>query len=80
MQRDPDGVLDDWPLANVRVALFFRRLHTLVDIQRSDANGYVVFRNLMPGNQAYYGIAIDNEDPPMQNSILWDRLTPEPGA
>lgn len=80
MQRDPDGVLDDWPLENVRVALFFRRLHTLIDIQRSDADGYVEFKNLMPGNQAYYGIAIDLEAPPMQNSIIWDRLTPEPGA
>lgn len=79
MQRDPDGVLDDWPLANVRVALFFRRLNTLLDVKRSDANGYVQFDNLMPGNGAYYGVALDSEGAPLQNSIIWDRLTPEPG-
>ena len=78
MQRDPD-TLEDTPLQNVRVALFFRRLHTLIDIQLSDANGYVQFDNLMPGVQAYYGIAFDSDGGLMQNSVIWDRLTPEPG-
>lgn len=78
MQRDPD-TLEDTPVQNVRVALFFRRLHTLVDIQLSDADGYVQFDNLMPGVQAYYGIAIDSDNAPMQNSIIWDRLSSEPG-
>lgn len=78
MQRDPE-TLEDTPVQNVRVALFFRRLHTLVDIQLSDANGYVQFDNLMPGVQAYYGIAIDSDNAPMQNSIIWDRLSSEPG-
>ena len=63
----------------MRVALFFRRLHTLIDIQLSDANGYVQFDNLMPGVQAYYGIAFDSDGGLMQNSVIWDRLTPEPG-
>lgn len=79
MQRDPDGVLPDWPLANVRVALFYRRLNALLDVQLSDVNGYVQFDNLMPGNGAYYGIAFDNEGSPLQNSIIWDRLSSEPG-
>lgn len=70
---------DDTPLANVRVALFFRRLHTLIDIQLSDENGYVQFDNLMPGVQAYYGIAFDKDGTPLHNSVLWDRLSSEPG-
>lgn len=79
MQRDEDAG-EDYPLANVRVALFYRRLHTLIDIRRSDMDGYVVFENLMPGSQAYYAIAFDNDDGVMQNAVIWDRLTPEPGA
>lgn len=79
MQRDPDGVLPDWPLANVRVALFFRRLHTLIDIQLSDSDGYVQFDNMMPGNQAYYAVAFDPDGAPMQNAVIWDRLSSEPG-
>ena len=79
MQRDPDGVLPDEPVVNARVALYFRRLHTLIDIQRSDENGYVQFDNLMPGTQAYYAIAFDPEGAPLQNSVLWDRLSSEPG-
>lgn len=66
------------PLANVRVALFYRKLNLLVDMQVSDENGYVVFRNLMPAPQGYYGVALDNEGLPMQKSILWDRLTSVP--
>jgi hypothetical protein len=80
MQRDPDGVLPDYPLQYVRVALFYRRLHTLIDIQLSDADGYVRFDNLMPGSQAYYAVAFDPEGAPMQNAVIWDRLTPEPGS
>lgn len=79
MQRDPDGVLPDAPIQYARVALFFRRLHALVDIQLSDVNGYVQFDNLMPGGQAYYAIAFDPEGAPLQNAVIWDRLTPEPG-
>lgn len=70
---------EDTPLPNIRVALFFRRLHTLIDIQLSDANGYVQFDNLMPGVQAYYGIAFDKDGTPLHNSVLWDRLSSEPG-
>lgn len=76
--RDADTG-DDTPMPNIRVALFFRRLHTLIDIQLSDANGYVQFDNLMPGVQAYYGIAIDSDGTPLHNSVLWDRLSSEPG-
>lgn len=79
MQRDPDGVLPDTPVQYARVVLFFRRLHTLVDIQLSDVDGYVQFDNLMPGGQAYYAIAFDPEGAPLQNAVIWDRLTPEPG-
>ena len=79
MQRDPDGVLPDAPVRYARVVLFFRRLHTLVDIQLSDVDGYVQFDNLMPGGQAYYAIAFDPEGAPLQNAVIWDRLTPEPG-
>ena len=79
MQRDPNGVLPDAPVQYARVVLFFRRLHTLVDIQLSDVNGYVQFDNLMPGGQAYYAIAFDLEGAPLQNAVIWDRLTPEPG-
>lgn len=79
MQRDPDGVLPDAPVQYARVVLFFRRLHTLVDIQLSDVDGYVQFDNLMPGGQAYYAIAFDPEGAPLQNAVIWDRLTPEPG-
>lgn len=79
MQRDPNGVLPDAPVQYARVVLFFRRLHTLVDIQLSDADGYVQFDNLMPGGQAYYAIAFDPEGAPLQNAVIWDRLTPEPG-
>lgn len=78
MIRDADTG-EDTPLPNIRVALFFRRLHTLVDIQLSDANGYVQFDNLMPGVQAYYGIAFDKDGTPLHNSVLWDRLSSEPG-
>ena len=78
MIRDADTG-EDTPLINVRVALFFRRLHTLVDIQLSDADGYVQFDNLMPGVQAYYGIAFDKDGTPLHNSVLWDRLSSEPG-
>lgn len=79
LQRDPDGVLPDAPVANARVALYFRRLHTLIDIQLSDEDGYVQFDNLMPGTQAYYAVAFDPEGAPLQNSVLWDRLSSEPG-
>lgn len=79
MQRDPDGVLPDAPVQYARVVLFFRRLHTLVDIQLSDVDGYVQFDNLMPGSQAYYAIAFDPEGAPLQNAVIWDRLSPEPG-
>lgn len=79
MQRDPDGIIDDYPVGNIHVALYFRKLHALIDIQRSDEDGYVQFDNLMPGNQAYYGIAFDSEFAPLQNSIIWDRLSSEPG-
>lgn len=79
LQRDPDGVLPDAPVMNARVALYFRRLHTLIDIQLSDEDGYVQFDNLMPGTQAYYAIAFDPEGAPLQNSVLWDRLSSEPG-
>ena len=78
MQRDPE-TLEDTPRANIRVGLFYRRLMSLIDVQRSDSEGYVTFRNIMPGNQAYFGIAFDNADSPLQNSIIWDRLTPAPG-
>ncbi|WVW77526.1 putative tail fiber protein [Stenotrophomonas phage vB_SmaS_Bhz60] len=70
---------EDTPLSNIRVALFFRRLHTLIDIQLSDEDGYVQFDNLMPGVQAYYGIAFDKDGTPLHNSVLWDRLSSEPG-
>ena len=63
----------------ILVVLFFRRLHTLVDIQLSDVDGYVQFDNLMPGGQAYYAIAFDPEGAPLQNAVIWDRLSPEPG-
>lgn len=66
------------PLANARVALFFRRTNYIVDLQVSDEDGYVVFPNLMPGAQSYYAIAFDPEGSPSQNSILWDRLSPVP--
>ncbi len=79
LQRDPDTG-EDVPCHNIRVALFFRKLHSLVDIQLSDRDGYVHFKNLMPGNQAYYAIAFDAAGAPVQNSILWDRLTSVPGT
>lgn len=78
MIRDADTG-EDTPLPNIRVALFFRRLHTLTDIQLSDNDGYVQFDNLMPGVQAYYGIAFDKDGTPLHNSVLWDRLSSEPG-
>lgn len=78
MQRDPDTGIDT-PLSLVRVALFFRRLHTLVDIQRSDDDGYVQFDNLMPGPQGYYAVAFDPEGAPLQNAVIYDRLSSEPG-
>lgn len=70
---------EDVPLANARVVLFFRRTNYVIDLQVSDEDGYVVFPNIMPGNQAYFAIAFDPEGSPMQNSILWDRLTSVPG-
>lgn len=70
---------EDVPLPNTRVALFFRRTYAVIDMKVSDENGYVTFENLMPGNQAYFAIAFDPEGSPMQNSILWDRLTSVPG-
>lgn len=74
LQRDPE-TLEDNPLANVRVALFFRRTNFLVDLQVTDEDGYFVFPNIMPGNQAYYAIALDPEGDPLQNSLIYDRLT-----
>ena len=78
MVRDADTG-EDTPLPNIRVALFFRRLHTLIDIQLSDNDGYVQFDNLMPGVQAYYGIAFAKDGTPLHNSVIWDRLSSEPG-
>jgi hypothetical protein len=71
---------EDEPIANVRVALFFRRLNLLIAMQRSDANGYVHFKNLMPGDQQYYAIALDPAGSPLQNSIIWDRLSSVPAT
>ena len=68
------------PLPNVRVALFFRRLNTLIDMKVSDENGNVVFRNLMPGPQAYYMVALDPKGAPLQNSLIWDRLSSTPST
>lgn len=79
MQRDP-VTEEDYALPLIRVALFFRRTNYVVDMQVSDEDGYVTFSNLMPGDQAYYGIAFDAEGAPMQNSVLWDRLTSVPGT
>lgn len=79
MQRDP-VTEEDTPVPLVRVALFYRRLNYVVDVQVSDDDGYVNFQNLMPGDQSYYGIAFDREGAPMQNSVLWDRLTSVPGT
>ena len=77
MQRDPE-TLEDTPVYNARVVLFFRRTNYVVDMQVSDEDGYVTFPNIMPGDQAYYAIAFDPEGAPMQNSILWDRLSAVP--
>ena len=79
MQRD-EVTLEDYPLPNTRVALFFRRTNYVIDMQVSDEDGYVHFPNIMPGSQAYYAIAFDPEGSPMQNSILWDRLTSVPAS
>lgn len=79
MVRDPE-TLEDSPVANCRVALFFRRTNYVIDMDVSDDDGYVHFPNIMPGNQAYYAIAFDPEGSPMQNSIIWDRLTPVPAS
>lgn len=68
------------PLPNVRVALFFRRTNWLVDVKVSDSFGNVHFPNIMPGSQAYYAIAFDLEGSPMQNAIIWDRLTSVPAT
>lgn len=77
MVRDPE-TLEDSPVPNCRVALFFRRTNYVVDMDVSDDDGYVHFPNIMPGSQAYYAIAFDPEGSPMQNSIIWDRLTSVP--
>lgn len=64
------------PLSNVRVALFFRRTNYLVDMKVTDSLGYFKFENLMYEPQGYYAIAFDPEGSPLQNSLIWDRLTP----
>ncbi len=33
----------------------------------------------MSGGRAYYAIAFDPEGAPLQNAVIWDRLSPEPG-
>lgn len=77
MQRNPDTQVNT-PLALARVALFYRRHHTFIAGALSDADGYVVFKNLMPENQAYYAIAFDPEGAPLQNAVIWDRLSSVP--
>ncbi|ATS92293.1 tail fiber protein [Stenotrophomonas phage vB_SmaS_DLP_5] len=77
MQRDPDTGTD-YPVMNAQVALFYRKLHTLIDIKLSNAQGYVEFKNLMPGQGAYYAIAFDPDGGPIQNAVIWDQLSSEP--
>ena len=77
MQRDPDTGTDS-PVMNAQVALFYRRLHTLIDIRISDEDGYVEFKNLMPGQNAYYAIAFDPDGGTVQNAVIWDLLSSEP--
>ena len=79
MQRDA-VTGEDFPAPLTRVSLFYRRTNYAIDTQVSDEDGYVVFQNLMPGNQAYYGIAFDAEGSPLQNSVIWDRLSSVPGT
>lgn len=79
MQRDA-VTGEDFPAPLIRVSLFYRRTNYVIDTQVSDEDGYVVFQNLMPGNQAYYGIAFDAEGSPLQNSVIWDRLSSVPGT
>ncbi|QIN95191.1 tail protein [Stenotrophomonas phage vB_SmaS_DLP_3] len=77
MQRDPDTGTDS-PVMNAQVALFYKKLHTLIDIKLSNAQGYVEFKNLMPGQNAYYAIAFDPEGGTIQNAVIWDQLSSEP--
>lgn len=76
-QRDEEDEVNV-PLANARVVLFTRRTYMPVDMQYSDEDGYVQFKNLMAGTQEYFAVAFDPDGAPMQNAIIWDRLSSTP--
>lgn len=73
LQRQSDG--SDLPLAGVRVRLHYRPNGALIAQTLSAADGFYMFKNLMPEINAYYAIAFDPDAPPPQNAVILDRLS-----
>lgn len=74
-QRDEDDV--DLPVNRCRVRLYYRPNGALVANGVTDAAGHFRFLNLMPGTADYYVIAFDPDGAPVQNALIYDRLTPQ---
>ncbi|ASK91040.1 hypothetical protein Xtri_02885 [Xanthomonas campestris pv. trichodesmae] len=72
-QRDGDG--NDVAINRCRVRLYYRPNGALIASTITDAAGYFRVLNLMPGVNDYYAVAFDPEAGPMQNALVYDRLT-----
>jgi len=73
-QVQQDGVA----LPHVVVHLYYRKTGLLIATARSNLAGDVVFPDLMLDALGYYAVALDPEGAPLQNAIIWDRLSPTP--
>lgn len=75
LQRDENN--EDHPLANCVVSLFHRQTRTHIARTRTNTDGSFRFKELMPGVGIYFAVAFDPEGLPVQNALIFDRLTPE---
>jgi hypothetical protein len=66
------------PLPWTKVNLYDRRTGILVRSTRSDVDGKFRFLDLIPQNGIYYVIAVDPDNMPLYNSILFDHIAPVP--
>lgn len=65
----------DVPLANARVRLYYRPTGVLIGATRAAEDGSYVFPQLPNLAQAYFAIAFDPEGAPVQNAVVFDRLS-----
>ncbi len=72
-QRDTGG--NDVPINCCRVRLYYRPNGVLIANAITDATGYFRVLNLMPESGKYYAVAFDSDSAPMQNALIYDRLS-----